>query len=334
MLGQHIATILAQTDPFDLAQGIERYVRSLTGDQVRSVLGAARPLMNEGYRAEFVPLLAETDDDRLTRGFIQTLRSNLRALPLFGPAFCEGVIAQVPGDRAVAMGEEGRSPVRPLAFCAIALVLLAAGAAGEHVWSAARATASTPVVLVTPPPTVAPGAPRAAAAKPIASPRRIAVAARVETPPPQTPAAATAPPPTAAATEAPPLPAAAPPVTAEPARSPVRVARRTPPAGAGVKTIVAAPQTPQPTPEPTDVDVSDMPQAFSDATPLPNGETAPPAQVPGRVTVATPTPAPNRSWTHRLIHTGVNLVDGTLKVIGVSKKGTPAPTPSPKGPQP
>jgi hypothetical protein len=101
-----------------------------------------------------------------------------------------------------------------------------------------------------------------------------------------------------------------------------------------VKTIVATPQTPAPTPEPTDVDLSDMPQAFTDATPLPRAETAPPAQVPTRVTVATPTPGPNRSWTHRLVHTGVNLVDGTLKVIGVSKKPAPTPTPSPKGPQP
>jgi hypothetical protein len=77
-----------------------------------------------------------------------------------------------------------------------------------------------------------------------------------------------------------------------------------------------------------------MPQAFTDATPLPRDATAPPPQIPV-AHVATPTPGPNRSWTHRLVHLGVHLVNTTLTTIGVAKK-PPKPTPSasPSGPQP
>lgn len=335
MLGQQYAAILAQNDPFDLAQGVERYVRSLSGEQARFAIEVALPHMNESYRAEFSPLLDETNDERLKSAFVAALKRNLRAISLFGPGFCQGVLTHVPGDRTVALGEEGYDfrRTRPLAFGVVALILLLAGAAGEHVWTTARETAQTPVVLVTPPPQQMPtpqAAPPQTAAPQTARPRsapvkRTAEAVRAEAPtPPPTPA----PTPAVAVAAAPPLPSPPPRTATAPP------ARHTPPPGHGERTVVAVQRTPSPTPEPTDVDVSDMPQAFTDATPLPRADTQPTAQVPGRIQIATPTPGPNRSWTHRLVHSGVNLVNGTLTVIGISKKPKPSPSPSPAGPQP
>lgn len=334
MLGQHFTTILAQTDPFDLAQGIDRYVRSLSGEQVRFVIAAAQALMSEGYRAEFVPLLEEHDDERLKSAFIQALKSNLRAVPLFGAAFCEGVIGQVPGDRAVALGEEGYNfrQVRPLALGIIALALLIAGAAGEHVWSTARATAETPVVLVTPPAldeqTPAPAPPPAAAA-PAPTPQHTAAAPvrRAPTPQPATPQptpqpATPQPPPPTPVSTAQTLATRAPQIRPTP--------QRTPPPGRGVLTVIAVQRTPAPTPEPTEMDLSDMPQSFSDATPLPRAETAPSAQAPTRVDVSTPTPGPNRFFVRQTINGTLR----TLNNLNPFRRKAPAPTPSPSGPQP
>ncbi|HKU80696.1 MAG TPA: hypothetical protein VJP76_00900, partial [Candidatus Tumulicola sp.] len=107
--------------------------------------------------------------------------------------------------------------------------------------------------------------------------------------------------------------------------------RRTPPPGRGVKTIVAVQHTPAPTPEPTDVDVSDMPQAYSDATPLPRADSQPTAQAPSGVQVATPTPGPNRYWLH-------STMQGTLRTLNnfnpFKHHNAPSPSPSPSGPQP
>lgn len=340
MLGNHFSTILARTDPFDVALGVERHIRSLSAKHVRDTIAGARERMNDWYRAEFLPLLDERDDDRLKRGFAQALKSNLRAIPLFGPAFCEGVISQTPGDRTVALGEEQRPWVRfrPLAFAAIALTLLFGGAAAEHVISNARAVSEGPVVTITPTPqpmqtgqpALAVGSPKAQ--PPVSSPRppvqRVAqtVPHAAVTRTTATQAPATQPP----ATQPPAQPAQTATPVSRPADRPRVAVARTPPPGRGVKTVVAAPPTPAPSP--SAVDTSDMPQAFTDATPLPKDETAPPAQVPAATGVPTPTPAPNRSWTHRLVHAGVHLVNSTLTGIGVTKK--PTPSPSPSGPQP
>lgn len=336
MLGQQYAAILAQNDPFDLAQGVERYVRSLNGEQARFAIEAALPHMNESYRAEFSPLLDEANDERRKSALVAALKRNLRAISLFGPGFCQGVLTHVPGDRTVALGEEGYDfrRARPIAFGVVALILLLAGAAGEHVWSTARETAQTPVVLVTPPPqqmappqTVRRQAYKPPAVRGASAPvKRTADAVRTAAP---TPAPTAAP---RQAVAVAPAPAVLPPPPQRAATAPP--VRRTPPPGQGERTVVAVQRTPSPTPEPTDVDVSDMPQAFTDATPLPRAEAPPTAQAPTRVEVATPTPGPNRSWTHRLVHTGVNLVNGTLTVIGISKKSKPSPSPSPAGPQP
>lgn len=334
MLGQPFATILARTDPFDLAQGVERYVRSLRGDQLRVVIRAARAQFNEAYRAEFLPLADETDEERLKSGFAHALKSNLRAIPLFGPDFCEGVIAQVPGDRAIALGEEGYRfrQVRPAAFGIIALALLIGSAAAEHVWSNARANAQAPVVLATPLPIVlaTPVPVAAATPKPKPPPARSPAASEAATPVPATPAPATP-----AAVAAAPA-AEAPPVTATHAAAPVRrpqpsAVHRTAPPGRGVKTIVLAGSTPAPSPQATPLDVTDMPRAYTDATPLPREATAAPAQVNTNIDVPTPTPGPNRYWLHSTIR-------GTLKTLNnfnpfKHRKG-PDPTPSPAGPQP
>lgn len=338
MVAQQYATILAQTDPFDVAQGLERYIRSLSGEQVRFVILAAGSHMNESYRDEFMPLLEQTDDAKLSAAFIQALKSNLRAIPLFGPTFCEGVIEHTPGDRAIALGEEGyRLPrVRPVAFAIIAIALLIGGAAAEHVWSNARANAQTPVVLETPPPIVVPAPVKVARA---ASPPVRSAAPATRPPATPTPAPATPTPAPVTATPAPatatPAPAAAAPAPAAaapaPARKPQRTrARRTPPAGHGVATIIAVQRTPAPSPQPTDVNVDDMPQSYTDATPLPRNEEPPTPRV-APASVATPTPAPNRYWLH-------STVQGTLKTIDrlnpFKHHSAPSPSASPSGPQP
>ena len=336
MAGQQFATILARTDPFDVAQGLERYIRTLSGEQIREIISAARPRLNEWYRAEFMPLLDDPDDEHLRRAFIHGLKSNLRAIPLFGAAFCEGVIAQIPGDRAVGLGEETRTwpVIRPAAAAIAALALVLGGATVHHLFSAASATARAPVVLMTPEPAVAVATPAPAIPLRSAAPRvrkavlpsrkPVAVAAATVTP---VPAPA---PPVAAAPVRPPAPAKAAPVV----RPAVR-AKKTAPPGVGTTTVVAQ-RTPVPRINPDDVDTSDMPQAYTDATPLPS-EAPPQAHVTAPLAVPTPTPEPNRSWTHRLVHAAVHLVNSTLSTVGVGGKPhapTPSPSPSPSGPHP
>lgn len=309
MLGRHFATILARTDPFDLAQALERHIRSLSGEQIRALIEDTAPRMNDGYRSEFVPLADEPSDDRLRAAFTRSLKSNLRAVPLFGPQFSEGVIAGIPGDRTIGLGEERSRArqLRPAAFAVIALALLLGGAAAEHVLSNARTNANVPVVLLTPEPDAAPAAPRArkAAAPKHAAPRRA-------TPVP-VPAVAVAP-------------------QSVPAR-PAPVVKRPPaPPGGGVRTIVARAPQPTPAPHPTPVDVTDMPQSYSDATPLPPDATPPPAQVNTAVRVSTPTPPPNRYWLHQTL----NGVGRTIQRLNPFKhRKAPAPSASPYGaPQP
>lgn len=324
MSGQQFATILARTDPFDVAQGVERHIRSLSGPELRAWIRAAEPRLNDWYRAEFLPLADEPDEERLRSAFAHSLKSNLRAIPLFGPNFCEGVISKIPGDRTVGLGEEGFSGMRmrPVAYAIIAVALLIGGAAAQHVLSTARANANTPVVLLTPEPALA-----AATAKP----HVIAAAPRATTPP------ATAPP--ATAPPAPPQPAvhvaAAPPVSAPVVRSRPAAVRAhastkgTPPPGRGALTVVDVPQR-DPNAQATPVDTTDMPQAYSDATPLPANATAAPAEVSTSVRVPTPTPAPNRYWLHSTIR-------GTLRTLNnfnpFKHRSAPQPTSSPYGPQ-
>jgi hypothetical protein len=340
VLGQQFANILGRTDPFDVAQGLERHIRMMQGAEIRMLIQAAAPRMNDWYRSEFLPLINEMDEDRLRAAFAHSLKSNLRAIPLFGSNFCEGVIAKIPGDRTVGLGEEGRAfRMRPVAFAVIALALLIGGAAAEHVFSNARANANTPVVLVTPAPaSLATPVPMAAAtpvpATPVpvkTQPVRRAARRAVSKPAPQPVAA---PPPTAApAPVVAQAPVAVPPVHRV-FTSPPRLVR-TPPPGSGVKTIVAQEPRRTPVPEATPVDTSDMPQAYSDATPLPANAPPPAAEVNTAVRVPTPTPEPNHSWTHRLVHAAVHLVNSTLSTVGVAKKPSqPTPSASPPGPQP
>ncbi len=288
MLGQQLGTILARTDPFDIAQGLERHIRSLSGERVRQLITTAQGRMNEWYRAEFLPLLEERDDERLKNAFSNTLKSNLRAIPMFGPTFCEGVISETPGDRAVGLGEESssRQRFRPAAFAVMALTLVLGGAAAEHIFSDARATSQTPAVTITPqPPPPRPVRPIGVAVPPrrhvsSSMPRRQASRPYV---PSNSNSAALAVEPVVPWHEPPPS------------------VRRTVPPGAGVKTITVSAATPQPSPSPSDIDVSDMPQAYTDATPLPQGETAPPAQAAAAEKLATPTPRPRKSWLHRAV---------------------------------
>jgi hypothetical protein len=232
----------------------------------------------------------------------------------------------------------------PMTFVALAVAVLIGIAAAQHVLSNARATADTPVVTVTPAPliasTIAPiSVPKPAhvattAARPRAAQTAAPAPALAASPPPAIVARAALPPATPAR-----IPVSHAPVARAPVPHATTAARpRTLVAGAGVKTVVATPAKATPAPEPTEVDVSDMPRSYTDATPLPKEQAPYAAQVAApSVAVPTPTPGPNRSWTHRLVHLGVHLVNTTLTTIGVAKRPaqpTPSPSASPSGPQP
>lgn len=287
--------ILARTDPFDLSQAIDRYVHTLSADRVRALVLNARERLGAYYRAEFARLLTGKagaadapqlagllhepwSDEALQSALATLLKTNLRAIPIFGPAFCDAVLEEVPGDRTVAIGEERRPPGRALAFAGIAAVLIVAGGVGEHFLTGRAAQPPPVVTYALPSPAASP------THRPAFSPRhasRIAIAPQPSTPAPQTAA---------------PVQVAVPPPTAVP-----RPTRRlpTPRPAQGVATVVIPQATA--TPEPSPLDVTDMPQSYTDATPLPQ-VSAPPADVPRRLRLVTPTPQPRRHhWLYRSI---------------------------------
>ena len=274
--------------------------------------------MGAYYRAEFVRLLEEyrgighvetndlscehfTDivrkargDEALQHAFARLLKSNLRAIPVFGGTFTEAILENVPSDRAVGIGEETSNVgMRAAVVGGLAVALLFAGAAGEHVIANVRAQS-----MATPLPAVALPAVSAATPQPRARPRataRVTHAVAIATAA-VAPTATPAPVPSAAVPAPPPIvPVAA------PTRAPAARNKRTPPPAQGVATIAVP--NPTPTPEPTALDVSDMPDAFTDATPLPQ-QTAAPVEVPHKVSLKTPAPTPkprSRSWLKRSI---------------------------------
>lgn len=296
MLGSGIDRLLARTDPFDLSQAVERHVRSLSGDRIRALLRAAGPRLGDYYRDEFARLTGSRDfeaalasrrsDNALRAAFVKFLKSNLRAIPIFGSSFGMAVLEHTPLDRAVAIGEERSNPfARAAVVGGAALALVVAGAAGEHVIAGARVAAQTPqpVIVEPPAPLATPHtAPRVAvSANPAPTKRLVARTATsyVPTPVPQV------------VEPAPPDPT--------PAPTPTPTPRSTPPSGSGAAVVTAAPQTP--TPEPSDIDTSDMPESYSDATPLPSQSPAEAEPVVHGIRVPTPKPSPKKpGWLHRL----------------------------------
>ncbi len=291
--------LLAQTDPFDLAQAIERYVCTLDGTTVRALLHEGIAKGGSYYSEELTQVLAkDKNDDVLTRAFVQFLKSNLRAVNLFGPAFASAVLDHCPAHRMVAIGEERRGLAdrrTVLAGAAAALLLLGAGA--EHAISSARAAAQAPQPL-----------PRAAvvAAPQISQPPSTRQHRRISVSPP--PArrrpmhVAVAPQPVQVPLETPQQPAGVPAATIQQAPAPARRIRqrrsKTPPPGAATLTVNAmAPPVVNASP----LDTQDMPNSYSDATPLPSASPQA-AEVAGNVSVPTPSPSPGpkrHSWLHR-----------------------------------
>lgn len=91
----------------------------------------------------------------------------------------------------------------------------------------------------------------------------------------------------------------APPVVLPQAPRPPARPFRTPVPGAATLTIKASARTPSPSPSP--LDANDMPQAFTDATPLPEAS-AQGAEVASPVKVPTPKPtAKPHGWLHRTL---------------------------------
>jgi hypothetical protein len=301
VLVSRIDRLLARTDPFDLAQAVERYVSSLSGTQVRTLLRATGPRLGSYYRDELARLagardfstaLEQSSDAHLHTALVQFLKSNLRAIPFFGTAFGLAVLKHAPVDRAVAIGEE--HPNRGLRIAIIAgaaLALVAAGAAGERVAVGARA-AQTPPPLILAEPVAAPTAPPLHDER---TPMKHAVA-RVEVKPSATP-------PETAAPSAPPSAAPAPTPSTGPAPTPSperRLAVGPPPSGQGQAVVTVAPETPSP--EPSDIDVEDMPESYSDATPLPQQSPATAQPQLHAIRVPTPKPSPkHHSWLHRTL---------------------------------
>ena len=191
--------LLARTDPFDLTQALDRYVRAMSADRIQSVVIDARDRMGAYYRAEFVRLLAEYSgtrqidanelsadrfahivrkaegDDALRDAFARLLKSNLRAISVFGGTFTEGVLENVPSDRTVAIGEERPNlGMRAAVLGGVALALVLAGAVGEHVISNVRAQSVTSPL----PPVAAPPVAAVMTTKPSAAPIAAATAGR------------------------------------------------------------------------------------------------------------------------------------------------------------
>lgn len=277
--------VLARTDPFDLAQAVDRHASELSAESIRGLLLRARPRMSAYYAREFAPLAEIEKEPALQAAFARLLKSNLRIIPLFGPAFCDALLANAPADRAVAIGEERPAHRRRAAAMAvIAVALLLGGAAAERFVSAARAGADDVTASMPPAaPALALRTPRAARKRHtrriVRAPRRTAVPEIAQT-----------------ASIAPAAPTFAPP--------PRRVHRVVRPAPVRVARGVAIVHIPQPAPQPVpnqtaSLVVSDAPDAYSNATPLPLA-TARPAENPPGMRAATPPPK-KTSWLHRTI---------------------------------
>jgi hypothetical protein len=312
--GQTVQEMLARADPFDLAQAVERYVSALDREQIRGMLLDAREGLGPYYRAEILHALNETrgpvidaprqadvalyvasvleqewSREQFQAALTGFLRSNLRAIAIFGNTFALAVASKVPLDRTVAIGEERRRGTPRLGGVLVfgsAIALVAAGAAGEHWVMRARAAAQTPappvivpvVTYVTPKPAPSPSPERTVPPAPTPTPQA-AVEAAAPAIAPATPV------PTLPPTPRPPTP--------------------TPPPGAATLTVKITPPPQTPTPEPTPIDVTDMPQSYSDATPLPQQSTSPADGSNHAIGIVTPTPSPKprKSWIHRtLIH--------------------------------
>lgn len=316
MLVSRIDEVLAQTDPYELAQAVERYVGTLPGDRIIALLLDAQGRLGPQYRDQFLSFLGSGSDDFaaalaqpwsdpvLQHAFTRFLQSNLRAIPIFGTAFGMAVLARTPKDRAVAIGEErSNRGTRAMILAGTALALVLAGAAGEHVIAGARSAAQTPEPIVAMPQAVStPAPPSAAPSNPRAASPKARVVARAATErsvpeatvqPQATPAPSPVQAPAPAAQAPEPPPAAA---VTQKKRLPTN-----PPAKPGPVVIVTAPpQTPSP--QPSDLDVSDMPESYTDATPLPDQTPATAQPAARSVKLVTPTPAPkHHSWLHRTI---------------------------------
>jgi hypothetical protein len=300
VLARRLDELLAQTDPFDLAQALERRVRSLSAEQIHGLIHDALPRMSEYYEHEFLRVNAVEDEASLRSAFAQLLKSNLRAVPLFGPAFGESVLALTPAERTVGFSDEPQQRrSRIVAGTVVTAALVAAAFAGGKYVTEARMQAASATAA----PMAAVPLPQVTAASRAAPPaRRHAPGRRRATP--QPPAATPVPIPAAvAAAQQTQRPAAAQSVPVPTPRTRPRPKRTPAPPEAHGEAVVAVPQA-KPhdvdTVQSNGIDTSDMPQPYTDATPLP-GESPAAVAEPRGSRVNAPTPAPRRGWLHRTI---------------------------------
>jgi len=304
--------ILAQTDPFDLAQGIERHAATLSESSIRELVAPVIDRAGRYYRDELAfmlnPALSET---ALRKALVRFLTSNLRAIILFGPAFASDVLKACPQHRVLGIGEERRAAppagtrTAVITGTVIALVLL--GAAAEHAVTNARAAAQAPepsVPITVPVVVRSTAAPRASLASVMPVHTQAPRVERPASPPPapqRTFEGATAEPAEVNAAAAVPIQQA--PAPYEPAQpAPRRALPPERPQDAHGTTVTVATRPAAPTPAPTPIDVSDMPNSYEDATPLPQQSAAPAQNASGQVSIATPKPTakPRRGWLKHL----------------------------------
>jgi hypothetical protein len=288
VLVHRLEEILARTDPFDLAQAIDRRVGETPARRITGMIAAASERLSAYYRDQFLPILQLNDEDAVRATFSRALKANLRAVSLFGRDFAESVLAYVPSDRAIGIGEEQQFARRTAAaLVATAFVAAVAGGAADRYLKDRRAVAPAPppIALMAPTEPALTPAPVVRLRRNAPHRRRRVVAAAAVAPAP-------APPPSTPA------------VQVEAAPLPVRRRLRTPPPGRGVLTVrLAPPPVPAAQPDPQALDVSDMPGPLTDATPLPSASVAP-AIVTHAVAPRTPVPTPRprgHSWLHRTI---------------------------------
>lgn len=320
--------ILACSDPFSLAESIDAYVHTLDAGRLRTLLVDARDRLGPYYRGEIAGILdggsfAGLDSthyteivtryhsaESLQRTLVAFLKSNLRAIMIFGAPFAAAVVGRLQSRGAVAIGEERpRLFARGAIVAVSALALIAGGAAGERYITQARlSSAALPepnMAAAQPPPIAAP----AATSSPRPKPNRLAAVPAAQ----PAPAPNRSPAPPESTTRLAPVPLRA---QASPQPSP-----QTPPPTPIPAATIAPTTAPTPTPEPSPLDLTDMPESYSDATPLPEQSVRPAAPPPPHLRVATPkpSPSPHRSWIQR-----------TLNHLDPFKPSAPKPSPSPR----
>lgn len=264
-------------------------MHTLSAPEIQEILADAIPRLSTYYVEEFERVQSIEDTEPLRSAFAQALAANLRVIPLFGSTFGAAVMEHIPSDGAVGFADERvvRAPA-PIAAVVVAAALAVAGAVGAHYVVSSRTQVAATEQMTPRPVPVRIAAPfRRNPQRPLQHSHPAAAVAIAH--------------PVQAQEAAAPVPAYIPPH--RPRISPPHRRAQTVPVANGVAVVTAQPKRSARravAQESSTLDTADMPEAYSDATPIPQETAVPITDVP-ETHVATPTPAPNRGWLHRAI---------------------------------